>query len=594
MKPRMIALNGICLLISVIINIAASAQVRTQAVALSSEIAPGTSGDSFFASGAGDIFGPPMISNEGKVAFWARTHPVADPWSTQYGLWVGEPGNLSMIARTGDPAPGFSAGSAYLQIWNNDGIEMRLNELGEVAFFCEVTGSAIEGDLRQGCICTGDPNDLRWVVGHGDPAIAAGEDVFFYLASPSSLTPHFIVFNDRGEIATLLSHMDVDGTPLGYHGIWAGTANSLTPAAMLYEHAPGTPEDVYFSSLDPVTMAINSAGQVAFIARINGPSVHGFGDNMGIWMGPPGQVQLVAREAEQAVGVPDGVCYSGIPVNGRVAINNAGMVAFKADMQGGPPYDRGIWAGRPGELTLVARSSDPAPGFPGGSFSNFESASLAANNLVAFRATVSTSSPPGTVHAIYAGTPSHINLVIREGLQVPNMAQGVVFANIWAFDTHLNRHGQVVFEALLQGPGITEDNDESLWVGDHRGALWLILQEGEPIEIAPGEQRVYREFEVHKSLTGEDGRSRCLNDAGRLVFRAKTGPVGDAAILIAQVPICGDCDSDGDVDLDDLNIFVAVLLSQDTTPSRILASDINHDGVADGGDIAAFTGILLE
>lgn len=46
-------------------------------------------------------------------------------------------------------------------------------------------------------------------------------------------------------------------------------------------------------------------------------------------------------------------------------------------------------------------------------------------------------------------------------------------------------------------------------------------------------------------------------------------------------------------DTGDVGLFVAVLLGQNSTPSRILASDINSDGVTDGLDIQLFVEKVL-
>ena len=277
-------------------------------------------------------------------------------------------------------------------------------------------------------------------------------------------------------------------------------------------------------------------------------------------MGAPGQLELVARGAQQAAGLPVGIEYTRFHENDRIAINEAGEIAFRTELQGGPAFDRGIWAGRPGDLNLVVRSGSSAPGFPGGSFVAFESPSLITNGLVAFGALVATGGPMGIVDTIYVGGPGHLDLVVYEGLQVPNMPQGVVFSNIAPGITPVNRHGQIVFQAWLQGPGITSDNAGTLWVGNRHGSLWLIVQIGEALEIAPGDFRVFQEVEIINALGGEDGRSRCLNDAGYLVFRAKTGPVGAGAILKAQIPIDSDCDGDGDIDLIDYGGFEECLL----------------------------------
>jgi hypothetical protein len=102
--------------VSIFLVTHANGQVQIQPVAFSGEYAPGTGEDATFSSGAGPIFGPPMINNRGEVAFWARYLTVSPPQSTGYGIWSGHPGALSLVARTGDAAPGLPFGTAFLNI----------------------------------------------------------------------------------------------------------------------------------------------------------------------------------------------------------------------------------------------------------------------------------------------------------------------------------------------------------------------------------------------------------------------------------------------------------------------------------------------
>ncbi len=58
-------------------------------------------------------------------------------------------------------------------------------------------------------------------------------------------------------------------------------------------------------------------------------------------------------------------------------------------------------------------------------------------------------------------------------------------------------------------------------------------------------------------------------------------------------PIPGDIDGDGDVDLDDVMTFVEVLLGMEEGPIILARADLNHDGKADGLDIATLVGTLV-
>jgi hypothetical protein len=66
----------------------------------------------------------------------------------------------------------------------------------------------------------------------------------------------------------------------------------------------------------------------------------------------------------------------------------------------------------------------------------------------------------------------------------------------------------------------------------------------------------------------------------------------DQVVAIHSNPL-GDLDEDGDADNDDMDIFVAVLLGTDTTPTHVTLADVNLDGANSGADIGPFTAILL-
>src|SRR5687767_10762588 len=78
-------------------------------VALSGQPAPGANGVAF------RFFHPPAISDNGVVTFFGGINQVVSP-NDNYasGIWMGTPGNLGLLALTGQPAPG--AGVSFQDI----------------------------------------------------------------------------------------------------------------------------------------------------------------------------------------------------------------------------------------------------------------------------------------------------------------------------------------------------------------------------------------------------------------------------------------------------------------------------------------------
>ena len=56
---------------------------------------------------------------------------------------------------------------------------------------------------------------------------------------------------------------------------------------------------------------------------------------------------------------------------------------------------------------------------------------------------------------------------------------------------------------------------------------------------------------------------------------------------------CGDVNGDGAVNMDDVTAFVAVLVGMPLDPADTARSDLNHDGVANGMDVASLVDCLL-
>ena len=79
---------------------------------------------------------------------------------------------------------------------------------------------------------------------------------------------------------------------------------------------------------------LNDAGQTAFFAGLTGSGVVAHVDDQGIWSEGSGSLALVARTGSQAPGLPSGVNFSYLDF-GPLALNNAGQTAFVASFTGG-------------------------------------------------------------------------------------------------------------------------------------------------------------------------------------------------------------------------------------------------------------------
>jgi hypothetical protein len=172
-------------------------------------------------------------------------------------------------------------------------------------------------------------------------------------------------FNNAGKIAIegpLAGN--VDGT--NDEGLWTNVSGSLTLVARKGSQAAGAPTGVNYGTFThsgwPV---LNDAGQVAFITELAGTSVNSSNDE-GIWLGKPDALALMARRGDPAPGTSNGVRFGDLDYP---TLNSAGQIAFRAALNGsgiGSSNDRGIWAtDLTGILQLIARVGDQLEVTPG-------------------------------------------------------------------------------------------------------------------------------------------------------------------------------------------------------------------------------------
>lgn len=166
----------------------------------------------------------------------------------------------------------------------------------------------------------------------------------------------------------------------------AADAATVRPVALVGERAPGTPEGTVFSRFGALS-TINDAGEVAFAARLRGPSVTRAND-IAIFT----TSGLLAREGDAVPGAGGGVTLGDVgprirrdqpSPTGRVSLNEAGQMAYRANLVGpeGASAGEGLFV----SSNLRVRSGDQAPGLrPGETFDNFGDPSINEGGEIAF------------------------------------------------------------------------------------------------------------------------------------------------------------------------------------------------------------------
>ncbi len=327
---------------------------------------------------------------------------------------------------------------------------------------------------------------------------------------------------------TALSPLTVGSTYTA--GIWSEGSGGLALLAQNGDPAPNTSPGVtlispnYLRPFDPPVL--NTAGQTAFRARLAGTGVDN-SNNSGILLGTPGDLKLMFRAGSQSPGVSSGVQFAGL---GVPALNESGRIAFIAGLTGSDvnsSNDTGIWSGGSGNLALVARKGDQAPGLPAGvTFVYFPGSPdllpvPLLNNVgqTAFYASLSGGGFSGS--SVWSEGSGNLAVVAYRGAQAPGTPDGVTFAGFDLRSLVLNDAGQTAFVASLTGSSVNDTNDLGIWATDRNSVLQLIAREGELLEVAPGDFRTVYSFDFIGGTGNSDGRASGFNNRGQLAFHAR-------------------------------------------------------------------------
>ena len=137
--------------------------------------------------------------------------------------------------------------------------------------------------------------------------------------------------------------------------------------------------DRFDVTAQPIAAPVNSRGQVAFYATVlHGPA------REGTFLAEAGQVTKVAAFGDS---LPGGGTLAEFGAHPMPALNNAGHVAFAAQVAGGRATEGIFLAGTNG-LQAIALAGDDAPGVPAGVLVGFDAPALTDNDELSFVASV--------------------------------------------------------------------------------------------------------------------------------------------------------------------------------------------------------------
>ena len=300
----------------------------------------------------------PLLDTAGNIVFNATAGEgvVGPNGPYTQGIWAGNPLALGVIARQGGDVPDMPDGFKYAGFYFNS---LELSSNGHMGLQADVIGPDVDGYNRS-VIWSGTPDSLQFATRGGMHAPGTeAETIFAFFGR------HAVNGNGRTTFNAYLGGPSVSETT--QYGLWSNMSGSLELVVRSGDHAPGTPDGVYFDDdFAPVT---NSAGHIMFWTSLAGPDVvntSNYSNKWGIWSNASGQLSLVARNGDHMPGTPSDVFLE--ELDGAV-MNELGQTAFVGWLDGpGIVRNRnsGVWAqDRHGVLHLIARAGemlDVAPG----------------------------------------------------------------------------------------------------------------------------------------------------------------------------------------------------------------------------------------
>lgn len=419
---------------------------------------------------------------------------------------------FDQIALTGQQASGAGEGVVYAELG-----AATLNRAGDVAFRATLAGPA-DADTRLAVFgpASGNGSGLTLLAREGDPAPGVADGSVFGRFE-SDLADASLVLDSFGQVAfysRLHDPSDLNDLTSGPNAILRSQPETgLVPVVRAGDSVPGLGDGVVFETFLRY-LSVNDSGLLQYAAQVSGPGVTDENDEIVFHDSLNGIGEVVVRENELLPGSDDGARLGGRTINSNIfdslRFNAAGDTAISVRLRDSSSSDTDIGsvilgpvAGAGSELGILFREGDPVPGVSGAVFGSLSSPELYAtgelllvNQMQASPGTSLDEASDEAVFRVMAGSPSSIELLVREGEDAPGIDGDIVLggqlfqsSSRAIGDAYSNVAGNLVFRSALSSPsgvGVAIDNDFAMFrsIGGVGSSLELVFREGDP---APGQ-----------------------------------------------------------------------------------------------------------
>jgi len=270
--------------------------------------------------------------------------------------------------------------------------------------------------------------------------------------------------------------------------IWYGQPGSLSVVIREGDPAPGI-DGGFIAEL--WTTYVSETGVVCLSCYLEGPSIVSGVNARGNFAGPPGSLQKIVQAGDPAPLTEPGTVFASSS-NFALRLSDNGVTLALYDLAGpavDSSNDQVMYTGFPDNPQIVWRRGMAAPDTEPGVVilyaDNIQGPTINDLGQSAFRGVLAgeTINPENDV-SNWLGDASGLTLISREGDAVPGFIKGVTYSATGGIPT-LNALGDVGFTALIEGPGVTVDDNRTAWIYEHSGQYTMLVREGYPVVGAP-------------------------------------------------------------------------------------------------------------
>jgi hypothetical protein len=393
-------------------------------------------------------------------------HPLLCLLLTLTSVSLAQTGRITPVLVEGQPAPGFAGATL------DDVDTPRLGAEGTIAFTARLTGRGVNSGNDK-VIYLGKPGAMTAI-------LREGMDVSDHYAEATMNSPYtnHLQLNDNGQI-TFVSTISGPGVDWDNDSVfWHWADGVLSP--LLRENTQVDVVGKPWAGSMPFRPPLSNTGQSVYYTNFN-LTTSDEPDTVSVIASPAGSA-IAGRTDTLAPGADGGLFWT---TSARV-MNNHGEIALAGSMHAGVAEDRdtAFWIGTPGNLRMVAREGDAAPGIAGGVFGRkpdpdfvtggFNTTGFNDNGSVLFTAPVLVGEDETS--GMWIASNDGIEKVYADGEAAPGCEEGISFTS-WDGVPKITPGDRAAFFASITGPGVNDDNDRGLWLGKS-GDLQLVAREG--------------------------------------------------------------------------------------------------------------------